>query len=119
VLTTRTLEGTRMIRSPKFTWTIAPRYQFETEQGVFTVAANLYHSSRYYWDAQNRLFQPAYTELSGDLGWRSPNDRYRLSVWGRNLTSAKVFQHMLPGSLSDSVVYERPASYGVTARVNF
>lgn len=112
------MSGRRVIRAPKVTFGLNGDYSCDTALGKAGISANLFHSAKYYWDVNNRLTQPAYTQLNGELSLMLKGDKVRLGVWGQNLTNAKIFQQMLPSGTADVVSYERPRSYGVTAQIS-
>lgn len=105
--------GSRMIRAPKYTLGGSFDYTIDTSNGAFGIAANIFHSAKYFWDVNNRTFQPAYTQVNGELSWTLPDDRFRVSIWGKNLTDELVQQQLNPSALLDGVSYEKPRTYGV------
>lgn len=113
------VSGARMIAAPEYTFGINANYEVETDGGRFGISSNIFHSGKYYWDVSNRLVQPSYTMVNGELSWTVPGDKLRLSIWAKNLTNEKVFQQMLPNANADVVSYERPRTYGVGAQFNF
>lgn len=111
-------DGKDLIRAPRYTFGASMNYEMETEQGTFGAAFNIFHSAKYYWEFANRLTQPAYTTINGELSW-APNDNVRLSIWGRNLTDAIIYQQMASGAQGDTGGFERPRSYGLSGTFSF
>lgn len=107
--------GKDMIRSPKFTAGMSFDYSRETELGVFAIAGNVFYSAKYYWDFENRLANPAYTMVNGEVSWAQSSDEkaLRLSIWGRNLGNEVVYSQILTSAQGDVGAFERPRSYGV------
>ena len=40
----------------------------------------------FFWEIDNRLVEPSYGLLNGQLFWQTPDERWGVSVWGRNIT---------------------------------
>jgi iron complex outermembrane receptor protein len=113
------VSGNRMIRAPKLTLGASVDYTKETSAGDFGIALNAYHSAKYYWDVANRLAQPGYVTLSGEISWTSPSDALRVSLWGKNLTNEVIYGSLTPTGNDDSAVFDKPRTFGVTAEFRF
>jgi iron complex outermembrane receptor protein len=112
--------GNDMIRAPRTTFGINADYSHDIGAGAVGLSANLFHSAKYYWEFANRLTQPSYTMLNGEISWTpSRSLGLRLTAWARNLTNAVVYQQMLPSAMADGVTFERPRSYGAAASIAF
>jgi len=109
-----------MIRAPRSTFGINFDYTAETTAGDIGFSGSLFHSAKYYWDFQNRLTQPAYTLVGGEISF-TPSDMeaIRLSVWGRNLTNEVVYSQMSSTSVGDRAGYERPRTFGGSVSFTF
>lgn len=108
------VSGNDMIRSPRHTVGLIVDYERPTEFGTFGVAANIKYMDEYSWVPTDRLMQPSFTMVNGELSWRPPgHDNVRVSLWGRNLADEIVYNQMLESRFADLVSYERPRSYGV------
>lgn len=104
--------GKRLIRAPITTFGGSFDYTKETSSGEFGATANVFHTAKYYWDVDNRLFQPAYTIVNGELSWIPAGTRIRLSVWAKNLTDEVIYGQLSSGERGDDVKYERPRTIG-------
>jgi len=113
------LSGRTTIRTPKFTLTLAPSYTFETGIGSFTIGANYYHNSGFFWEVSNRTSQAAYDVINGSLSWKSPSDSFEIRLWGKNLTDKYYAVYSSPTQLNDLLAPAAPRTYGVTATVRF
>lgn len=109
-----------MIRAPRATVGVNFDWSHDTDLGRFGLAGNVFHSAKYYWDFENRLTQPAYTMINGDISF-SPAalDGLRLSVFVRNLANEVVYGQMTSTSTADVVGYERPRTWGASASFTF
>ena len=109
--------GKRLIRAPKFTFGGSFDYTAETSAGDFGISGNLFHSGKFFWDVNNRTFQPPYTIVNAEVSWTMPDGRLRLAIWGKNLTDELVQAQLNPAAAIDGISYERPVTYGVSATV--
>jgi len=109
------VSGKQMIRAPEWTVSLTPDYRKRTAIGLFEIAANLYYSSRVYFQADdNPLFATGpYTTLDLNASW-SPNEHYRLAVWGTNVTDKKYLNTASPDTVSARIRYAAPAMWGVS-----
>jgi iron complex outermembrane receptor protein len=75
---------------------------------------------RWYPDPDNRLRQPSFNQVNAQLSWTSPDKRFKLTVWGRNLNN-EVFAQYFSDSDATSDVYSvsPPRTYGVTLGASF
>lgn len=112
--------GSDMIRAPRTTFGINFDYTAETSAGDIGLAGSLFHSAKYYWDFQNRLTQPAYTMLSGEISFTPAGaEAVRLSIWGRNLTNEVVYSQLSSTGTGDRAGFERPRTYGASVSFEF
>lgn len=112
------VSGSRMIRAPKYTLGGSFDYTVETSSGSLGATANVFYTDRYYWDVNNRLLQPAYTQVNGELSWTAPNEKLRISVWAQNLTNTVIQQQVTPSAALDGVTYDRPRTYGISLGIS-
>ena len=113
------LTGNTTIRAPEFTLTLAPSYTFETSIGAFTLAANYYHNSGFFWDVSNRMEQPSYDVINGSLTWETLDENLSVRLWAKNLNNEFYGLYSSPNILGDPFSAAPPRTYGVTATVRF
>lgn len=112
--------GKDMIRAPRFTLGVNFDWSHETSAGVFGIAGNIFRSAKYYWDFENRLTQPAYMMINGDISWSpSADSPLRLSVFVRNLANEVVYSQMTSTATADKAGFERPRTWGASASFAF
>lgn len=112
--------GKDMIRAPRFTLGVNFDWSHETSAGLFGIAGNIFHSAKYYWDFENRLTQPAYTMINGDISWSPSEDApVRLSLFVRNLANEVVYSQMTSTATADKAGFERPRTWGASASFTF
>jgi iron complex outermembrane recepter protein len=110
-------DGKRLIRAPEVTTSVALNYSHPLFGGKIDGSATTAYSSGFYWDPQNTLRQPAYTLLNATLGWLAPSERYRVSIWGTNLTNKQYYLFAQSTSTGNAGVLARPRSVG--GQINF
>jgi len=112
--------GNDVLRAPRFTAGFNGDYSHDIGGGSIGLSTNIFYSAKYYWDFADRLTQPAYWMVNGEISWTPKRDLgLKMSVWARNLSNSVVYQQMLPSAMADGVTYERPRSYGVSASYTF
>lgn len=108
--------GHRMIRSPKTTVSAGANYTIPLTNGKLNGDISYYYNSGYFYEADNRLRQPAYSLVNAQLSWLSPYERYAVRLWGRNLTD-EVYYTNISSSIGDNGTWAAPRTYGVTLEV--
>ena len=83
--------GHRLANTSRFSYNLNATYTLETKVGSFALSANDSYKSRSYWDASNRLSQDPYHLVSASLTWTSPDKRFDVQAYVRNLTKAYYF----------------------------
>jgi iron complex outermembrane receptor protein len=112
------VSGNTTTRTPKFTGNVGVTYAHRTDSGTWGATLNGSYNSGYYPAPDNRLKTPSYFIVNSEVSWTSPDDRYRLAVWGRNLTNDIKLLY-LAGAQSDVVIYDAPVTYGVSVSYKF
>ncbi|KRB91208.1 MULTISPECIES: TonB-dependent receptor [unclassified Sphingomonas] len=111
--------GNRLTRSPKTTFTISPSYGFDTDVGRIDLSATYAYNSGFFWEPDNRLKQPSYSLLSGQIGWTDSSGRYGVRAFGKNLTNEKYALWMVAFAFGDEYAAAPPRTYGVELSVKF
>jgi iron complex outermembrane receptor protein len=114
------ISGATLIRAPEWSGHLTARYVQPTDVGPLDLSVTAFFSSHEFFDPSDRIVQPDYHILNGNLGW-SPRgyDNLTFRLWGKNLTNAKVIYTTVIGELADSVGYQMPRTYGVEAAYKF
>lgn len=111
--------GKNIIPTPFVTVSGGFDYAFDLGASQITTAANVYYSGKQYWEASNRVVQPGYTLINGEVGWRLPGRHYKIAVWVQNLLDTAHQLYILSSGSGDTQVYAKPRTYGVRASVDF
>jgi iron complex outermembrane receptor protein len=81
--------------SPKWRWSVGARWEQPwMATGVnWFVASDVTYTSSQFEDASldPRSFQTGYALLDASLGWEPPGGRWRVSLWGKNLTDRSYY----------------------------
>lgn len=110
--------GKKMIRTPFFTANLGFDYTWPVREGEMTIALNAYYSGHSYWEASNRVKEPAYALVNGEVSWTSPDGRYKVALWGENLTDVERNLAVLSSATGDTRSFARPRSVGVRLSLN-
>jgi iron complex outermembrane receptor protein len=113
------VSGNRMIRTPRYSFNVGFDWGVDAAGGLLTIAGNVYHSDRVYYDPMNLFSQPAYTMVRSDISWATPDEKWVFSLWATNLTNAKVAQQIRVNTFDTDIVYEPPRRVGVGAQYRF
>lgn len=120
VVTRLDVSGNRLLRAPDFTGTFSATYTVPlSDAGVLEANAGYYYSSKVYFDATNRIVQPAYGLLDARLTYRFPGDRFSIAVWGRNLTDETYIAGSALSATGDQIRLAAPRQFGGTIRYEF
>ena len=112
--------GNRIPQSQKFAGTLAVNYEKPVSFGTVRANVTANHNGSYKFEADNFLTQGAYTLLNASIGWASRDDRYSLTVWGRNLANEIVLNNGTSQAIGYPVSYgQPPRTYGITAKLNY
>lgn len=114
------LTGNQLIRSPE--WTVGVNAEYSIRDvfgGDISFLANLYRSSQFFVDINNRAFQPAYTLLNGSITWNSNSSDWYVRLQGRNLTSARIATQIFIQGAGDTIAYQKPANWLATIGYRF
>jgi len=108
--------GRESPRLPKFSGNLSASYNLPTSVGEFDSTIGINYENGYYWEADNRLRQPAHTIVNSSVSW-TPNDGpVSIKIWGKNLLNEYYFAIGNAGAfpVGDNQVPNPPRTYGVT-----
>lgn len=113
------LAGNRTTRAPKLTFTASATYTLPTDAGDFSVNGTLYHNSGFFWEPDNRLRQPRHDLVNGSISWISPDRKYEIKVYGKNLLDEYYYAYASESTTRDSWSPEMPRNFGGELTVHF
>ena len=103
---------TRFVKSPEWTASAGVQRRIDLGQaGGLTLRGDLSYFGKYYNDIANDpdLAQGAYSLVGARITWDSPDDLWRVEVFGTNLTDEQV---KVSGNASSAAFGLKEASYG-------
>jgi len=125
--TTRTwdLKGNHTVYTPPFSSSLAVEYAIPAAIGPFDLTASWTHTGNYYADVDNGLGQVAPSSPSNDkqkqvnllnasVGWKSVDQRWQASAWGRNLTAEQYWAFATETAFVTQFTGAAPRTFGVS-----
>ena len=89
------------------------------EAGSLELSGHVYVSDSYYFQTTNRTEQDSMTLLSGQVMYRPINQRWGVSIWGKNLTDELYYLGVVPAAIGDVGYVAEPRTYGVKIDYQF
>jgi iron complex outermembrane receptor protein len=111
--------GNTTAQTPTFSGSLGASYDVRTRFGLFTGSADLNYNSGYFFEADNRGRQPAYTLVGGSLRYTLPNAHTYVEFWGKNLANEMVRGFYITTPFSSASQVDPPRTYGVSAGYKF
>ena len=112
--------GHYIVGAPKVTGNLSAAYLIRLPTGKLEPSVSARYDDGYFFYADNRLTQPSYTVLNATLTWYSPDDRWNVQAWGKNLNNALYYEgRSEQGGLGDAQRQAPPRTYGVTFQMKF
>jgi iron complex outermembrane receptor protein len=112
--------GTPMIRSPTSSSNLTGTYVENTDAGTFDLSGTVFYSTKLYFDVGHYVEQGGYAVVNATFGWKpSPDSKYRLSVWGKNLTDRAYITSTVITTGFDAVDYGRPRTAGIEFQARY
>jgi len=116
---TADVSGYRTIRTPRTTFNLGVDWGHELAGGRFGLTANVFHSDRVYYDFLNITSQDPYWMASGEISWTTPDEKWKFSIWAKNITNEAVYQQIRPAAYGTDAFLEAPRRIGVGAEFKF
>ena len=111
--------GNRMIRSPDWTGNLGIDGNFDVGGGKLNLNANIYYSSKFFFDAANNNVQKSYAVANLRAGWTDPSDLFTLSAYVNNVTDTAYKAQVLPNGPGTGVAWNPPRVIGVSAAFRY
>ncbi len=108
--------GSELRQAPEYTYSIVAEYTIPTDIGYFDLRGQLIGSDDQHFDfaTQDETVSESHEELDLSAAWTSNDDKYKLSLWVKNVTDEAYAQHVYrigPGSIA---AWNAPRTYGLT-----
>lgn len=111
--------GNQMQRAPETSGTLGVNYHQPVSWGELSFDANLYATSKFYFDPINRFVEDGYTLLNLRATWTSLSGSTSVTVYGNNVTDEDYRAEVLPGPFSIQQIYGEPAAAGISLAYKF
>jgi iron complex outermembrane receptor protein len=112
--------GNQMVRAPRIASSLGVNYSVPiTDELETSFDVNWQHSGKYYMEVNNRLFQPAYELVSGQIALGRRDEAWRLRLWARNLNDAQYYSSFESSAFGDNASPAPPRTYGVNLDFKF
>ena len=111
--------GKNMIRTPEFTGFLTATYTHPLPVGSVEVDGTASYNSGFFWDPGNTVKQNPYTIVNAAISWISPDDKWKLTLWGKNLAEEKYYIYVNNTTTGNAGAIARPLSAGVSVDVKF
>jgi iron complex outermembrane receptor protein len=111
--------GNSMVYTPKWTITASALYSIPAATGTYSLAVNYYYNGRYFPDPANQFPQSPYYLLNTSVDWTSSDDRWKISLWGKNLNDAQYYSNINPTALRAAASAAAPRTFGATFSVKW
>jgi iron complex outermembrane receptor protein len=91
-------------------------YRFEDVfGGAVKLSINYQYDSGFFFEADNVVRQPSFSEVGASAKWISEDGRYSVKVWGNNLNNAVVGDFVATETFGAHVIgYTPPRTFGGT-----
>lgn len=113
------LTGRDMVKAPALSATFGVQYETALAGGDAVFKLQDRYSSRYYFEPDNVLQQRPYHWVDASVAWSPYQSAWKLTLWGTNVTDARVFDTAVTAGNSSVYAPGSPAMYGVTVNVVF
>jgi iron complex outermembrane receptor protein len=118
------LSGNTTRMSPEWSASLHPAYEFTLGGGAtLGLAANAIYKGKQFHSEFNddRLSSEAYTIVDANILFTSPDERYTINLWGKNLTDEFVWagSYVVASTRTIGGTLLPPRTYGVTMGVKF
>lgn len=120
-----TCNGSRMIRSAKWSVALGADYTFRTPIGDITPSASFNYSSEFPWVAQaNLATAPAFSErpygiLNAQISWKSVSGNLNASIWAKNITDKDYGVYGTVDAFGPWGIPGAPFTWGATLGFSF
>jgi len=113
--------GNQLSRAPHVTAQVGGLYRLHTSWGEFDLSSDYSYTSKFYWDADNGVRQPAYGVWDARISYLFRDSGVRLTVWGANLNNARYYvaENQFGNAMGSEGFPAPPRQFGVTLGVKF
>lgn len=110
------------MRAPRWDLTAGFTKDFTAGSGTVSVNGSVNYRSSVFVQLLNvpYSYRPAMTLVDGSIKWTPDDERYEVTLWGKNLTNqVEILNHLPVGNLFGIYHVTNPRTYGVTLGMKF
>lgn len=112
--------GNQLNLAAKASFSLAGDYTMHLKHGSFVLSPNIYYNSGFYTEADNVIHQPRYVQAGARVTWSPDDERFSLSLYGKNLTNKRVITYAGVQALGTQLeAFAEPRTYGITVGTKF
>lgn len=112
--------GNRLRIAPELTFNLGASYRTSVGSGELRANVNYFYNDGYNFYADERVVQDSFNILNARLGFFTEDERFGISIFGKNLTNARYFVACRCGATAgDFASYGEPRRYGVEFSTRF
>ncbi len=116
------LSGNSLFKSPNFTFRFTPQWKIDAgTRWDLLLRADYNYTSKSYNDVYNTetLARKPSSILNARVGFANKDNRYSISIWGKNLLDETFFENVWTFTNWTRVALNPPRTFGVEFRINF
>jgi iron complex outermembrane receptor protein len=124
-------KGNELTRTPEFTFNLGVTYRQPVSFGFLGASLDYKWTDEFFWEIDNRLVEPSYGVLNGQVSWESLDEHWGVTLWGRNITDEEYAMFRVsqascgaicavnPFGVGDQYSPAPPRTYGVEVNFKF
>ncbi|APZ98198.1 hypothetical protein BWQ93_06705 [Sphingopyxis sp. QXT-31] len=115
--------GKKLVRAPKWQTNLSADYSIPLgSAGTINLRAAMTYRSTYFSSVANDLAGKTgdFTLVDGSISWQSEDERFRVMLWGKNLTDKTYVAALTPtANFFTQRFYNAPRTFGLTLGASF
>lgn len=113
-------DGNTLPQAPKFSGYFGVNQRVEMgSSGNLNLNATLTYQSRVYFTPDNLFSERPFTTVAASAKWTAPNEKWDVTLWGRNLTDVKSWRAESVSGYVNAGIPNEPRSFGARVGVHF
>ena len=114
------LSGNHLTRSPEWTLSLLGTFTLPLDGGAeLALNVSYYHNDGFFWEPDNHFAQPSYDLVGAGVTWTSPDQKYDVRVFGKNLLDEYYYNYVSSGGLRAAFSPAMPRNFGIEVGVHF
>lgn len=114
------VSGNHLPVASPFSATLGFNYEVDAMSGKIAFSGVMNYSDGWFTEPDNKIRQGSFARINGAIKWKSGDERYSVSVWGQNLSNAKVRGNATTLAFGTHVAsFDPPRTYGFTLEYDF